>query len=70
MRNRHKHREEAAMTYFAGLDVSLEETSICVDDDICDLFTPDKCWNYLKVAGMLLINRPMPWSRLSGLSLA
>lgn len=58
------------MTYFAGLDVSLEETSICVVGDICDLFTPDECWNYLKAAGMLLINRPMPWSRLSGLSLA
>jgi transposase len=28
--DRHKHREGAAMRYFAGLDVSLEETAICV----------------------------------------
>src|SRR3954453_22028518 len=28
----HKHREGAAMGYFAGLDVSLEETAICVVD--------------------------------------
>ena len=32
--NRHKHREGAAMKYFAGLDVSLEETAICVDDEV------------------------------------
>jgi transposase len=31
--NRHKHREGAAMKYFAGLDVSLEETAICVGDE-------------------------------------
>jgi hypothetical protein len=31
--NRHKHREGAAMKYFAGLDVSLEETAICVVDE-------------------------------------
>jgi transposase len=30
----HKHRGEAAVGYFAGLDVSLEETAICVVDDI------------------------------------
>jgi len=30
---RHKHLEGAAMKYFAGLDVSLEETSICVVDE-------------------------------------
>ena len=29
----HKHREGAAMKYFAGLDVSLEETAICVVDE-------------------------------------
>jgi hypothetical protein len=32
MSNRHKHREGAAMKYFAGLDVALEETTICVVD--------------------------------------
>jgi transposase len=30
---RHKHREGAAMKYFAGLDVSLEETAICIVDE-------------------------------------
>jgi transposase len=30
---RHKHRKGAAMTYFAGLDVSLEETAVCVVDE-------------------------------------
>jgi transposase len=30
----HKHRGGAAVGYFAGLDVSLEETAICVVDDI------------------------------------
>jgi hypothetical protein len=30
--NRHKHREGAAMRYFAGRDVSLEDTAICVVD--------------------------------------
>jgi transposase len=29
----HKHRGEAAVRYFAGLDVSLEETSICIVDE-------------------------------------
>jgi transposase len=29
----HKHRGEAAVGYFAGLDVSLEETAICIVDD-------------------------------------
>jgi transposase len=29
----HKHRGEAAVTYVAGLDVSLEETAICIVDD-------------------------------------
>ena len=29
---RHKHRKGAAVTYYAGLDVSLEETAICVVD--------------------------------------
>src|SRR3954467_12779647 len=29
----HKHRGGAAMGYFAGLDVSLEETAICIVDD-------------------------------------
>jgi transposase len=29
----HKHQGEAAMGYFAGLDVSLEETAICIVDD-------------------------------------
>src|SRR6202158_2640431 len=29
----HKHRGGAAMRYFAGLDVSLEETTVCVVDD-------------------------------------
>lgn len=29
----HKHREEAAMMYYAGLDVSLEETAVCVVDE-------------------------------------
>jgi transposase len=33
MSNRHKHREVASVKYFAGLDVSLEETAICVVDD-------------------------------------
>jgi transposase len=33
MLDRHKHREGAAVTYFAGLDVSLEETAICVVDE-------------------------------------
>src|SRR5215204_3596406 len=28
----HKHREGAAMNHYAGLDVSLEETAICVVD--------------------------------------
>src|ERR671921_2322077 len=28
----HQHRGGAAMTYFAGLDVSLDETAICVVD--------------------------------------
>src|SRR4051812_20575068 len=28
----HKHREGAAMSHYAGLDVSLEETAICVVD--------------------------------------
>jgi transposase len=27
--------------------------------DICDLFTPQECWNYLKAAGMLHIKRPI-----------
>src|SRR3546814_1813035 len=31
--NRHKHRKGAAMKYFAGLDVSLGETAICVVDE-------------------------------------
>jgi predicted NBD/HSP70 family sugar kinase len=31
--SRHKHLEGAAMKYFAGLDVSLEETSICIVDE-------------------------------------
>ena len=31
--NRHKHREGAATKYFAGLDVSLEETAICIVDE-------------------------------------
>jgi transposase len=31
--DRHKHREGAAMRCFAGLDVSLEETAICVVDE-------------------------------------
>jgi transposase len=30
---RHKHRKGAAMKYFAGLDVSLEESAICVVDE-------------------------------------
>ena len=30
--NRHKHRKGAAVTYYAGLDVSLDETAICVVD--------------------------------------
>src|SRR6516162_2205492 len=29
----HKHRGGAAVEYFAGLDVSLEETAICIIDD-------------------------------------
>jgi transposase len=29
----HKHRKEAAMKYYAGMDVSLEETSICIVDE-------------------------------------
>jgi len=29
----HKHRGGAAVRYFAGLDVSLEETAICVVDE-------------------------------------
>src|SRR4051794_20542972 len=29
----HKHREGAAMNHYAGLDVSLEETAICVVDE-------------------------------------
>jgi transposase len=29
----HKHRGGAALNYFAGLDVSLEETAICIIDD-------------------------------------
>src|SRR5258707_106600 len=29
----HKHREGAAMKYYAGLDVSLEETAICIVDE-------------------------------------
>src|SRR5215217_1895708 len=29
----HKHRGGAAMKYFAGLDVSLEETAVCVVDE-------------------------------------
>src|SRR3954469_19339900 len=29
----HKHRGGAAMGYFAGLDVSLEETAICIVDE-------------------------------------
>ena len=29
----HKHRGGAAVDYFAGLDVSLEETAICVVDE-------------------------------------
>lgn len=33
MMNRHKHRKGAAMKYFAGLDVSLEEPAICVVDE-------------------------------------
>src|SRR3546814_20719408 len=31
--NRHKHRKGAAMKYFAGLDVSLGATAICVVDE-------------------------------------
>src|SRR3954469_7280553 len=31
--NGHKHRGGAAVGYFAGLDVSLEETAICIVDD-------------------------------------
>ena len=30
----HKHRGGTAMVYFAGLDVSLEETAICIVDDV------------------------------------
>src|SRR6476619_2650411 len=30
--NGHRHREGAAMNHYAGLDVSLEETAICVVD--------------------------------------
>ena len=33
MANRHKHREGTATKYFAELDVSLEETPICVVDE-------------------------------------
>jgi transposase len=33
----HKHRGEAAVGYFAGLDVSLEETAICIVDDAGNL---------------------------------
>jgi transposase len=29
----HQHRGGAAVGYFAGLDVSLEETAICIVDD-------------------------------------
>jgi hypothetical protein len=29
----HKHQGGAAVGYFAGLDVSLEETAICIVDD-------------------------------------
>src|SRR6202035_4089893 len=29
----HKHRGGAAVGYFAGLDVSLEETAVCIVDD-------------------------------------
>ncbi len=29
----HTHREGAAMNHYAGLDVSLEETTICVVDE-------------------------------------
>jgi predicted NBD/HSP70 family sugar kinase len=29
----HKHRKEAAMNYYAGMDVSLEETAICIVDE-------------------------------------
>jgi hypothetical protein len=29
----HKHRGEAAVRYFAGLDVSSEETAICIIDE-------------------------------------
>jgi hypothetical protein len=29
----HKHRGGAATDYFAGLDVSLEETAVCVVDE-------------------------------------
>jgi hypothetical protein len=29
----HKHRGETAVRYFAGLDVSLEETAICIVDE-------------------------------------
>jgi transposase len=29
----HKHRGGAAVNYFAGLDVSLEETAVCIVDD-------------------------------------
>jgi transposase len=28
----HTHREGAAMDYYAGLDVSLEDTAICIVD--------------------------------------
>jgi len=31
--DRHEDQEGAAMKYFAGLDVSLEETAVCVVDD-------------------------------------
>jgi hypothetical protein len=41
--DRHKHREGAAMRHFAGLDVSLEATAICVVDEtrrLCRAFLP------------------------------
>jgi hypothetical protein len=31
--SRHKHLEGTAMKYFAGLDVSLEETALCIVDE-------------------------------------
>jgi transposase len=57
----HKHRGEAAVRYFAGLDVSLEETAICIIDETGSIVRearvvsePDALVSFFDALGMTL----------------